>query len=202
MNYLWKNSKRVIVYEKRFLPGVLWMGDFDIILTFKKNRIWCRQLRNVVNFSHATQKPHRWQPLGVSCINENYDRHKKRSCMEFHTASWPVRESNPGLRRERASSWPLDQQAVCFIIESRRRDSNTRPLRPERSALPNWATPRYDFLAFEAVLISDSYILSRLQKKCKRFFEKNWKSFKKLKKPFKINIFTLLTYISKLLWIT
>ena len=86
--------------------------------------------------------------------------------------------------------------------ESRRRDSNTRPLRPERSALPNWATPRYDFLAFEAVLISDSYILSRLQKKCKRFFEKNWKSFKKLKKPFKINIFTLLTYISKLLWIT
>ena len=55
---------------------------------------------------------------------------------------WPVRESNPGLRRERASSWPLDQQAVCFIIESRRRDSNTRPLRPERSALPNWATPR------------------------------------------------------------
>ena len=115
---------------------------------------------------------------------------------------WPVRESNPGLRRERASSWPLDQQAVCFIIESRRRDSNTRPLRPERSALPNWATPRYDFLAFEAVLISDSYILSRLPKKCKRFFEKNWKSFKKLKKPFKINIFTLLTYISKLLWIT
>ena len=168
----------------------------------KKNRIWCRQLRNVVNFSHATQKPQRWQPLGFSCINENYDRHKKRSCMEFHTASWPVRESNPGLRRERASSWPLDQQAIFNFIQSRRRDSNTRPLRPERSALPNWATPRYDFLAFEAVLISDSYILSRLQKKCKRFFEKNWKSFKKLKKPFKINIFTLLTYISKLLWIT
>ncbi len=22
--------------KKRFLPGVLWMGDFDIILTFKK----------------------------------------------------------------------------------------------------------------------------------------------------------------------
>jgi len=29
------------------------------------------------------------------------------------------------------------------------------------------------FFAFEAVLISDSYILSRLPKKCKRFFEKN-----------------------------
>ena len=67
---------------------------------------------------------------------------KKEAVWKFHTASWPVRESNPGLRRERASSWPLDQQAVCFIIESRRRDSNTRPLRPERSALPNWATPR------------------------------------------------------------
>ena len=78
MNYLWKNSKRVIVYEKRFLPGVLWMGDFDIILTFKKNRIWCRQLRNVVNFSHATQKPQRalilWgflvrygEPLRLGC---------------------------------------------------------------------------------------------------------------------------------------
>ena len=26
--------------------------------------------------------------------------------------------------------------------ESRRQDSNLRPLRPERSALPNWATPR------------------------------------------------------------
>ena len=127
---------------------------------------------------------------------------KKEAVWKFHTASWPVRESNPGLRRERASSWPLDQQAIFNFVQSRRRDSNTRPLRPERSALPNWATPRYDFLAFEAVLISDSYILSRLQKKCKRFFEKNWKSFKKLKKPFKINIFTLLTYISKLLWIT
>ena len=96
----------------------------------------------------------------------------------------------------------LDRLTIRPCNKSRRRDSNTRPLRPERSALPNWATPRYDFLAFEAVLISDSYILSRLQKKCKRFFEKNWKSFKKLKKPFKINIFTLLTYISKLLWIT
>jgi len=29
------------------------------------------------------------------------------------------------------------------------------------------------FFAFEAVLISDSYILSRFPKKCKRFFEKN-----------------------------
>ena len=59
---------------------------------------------------------------------------------------WPVRESNPGLRRERASSWPLDQQAIFNFVQSRRRDSNTRPLRPERSALPNWATPRLDYV--------------------------------------------------------
>ena len=171
MNYLWKNSKRVIVYEKRFLPGVLWMGDFDIILTFKKNRIWCRQLRNVVNFSHATQKPHRWQPLGVSCINENYDRHKKRSCMEFHTASWPVRESNPGLRRERASSWPLDQQALVCI-------SRGDKIRTCDLCVPNAALyqtePRLDvFKALCFVLFtSDSYIIAWPWKKCKRFFEK------------------------------
>ena len=30
--------------------------------------------------------------------------------------------------------------------ESRRQDSNLRPLRPERSALPNWATPRLDYV--------------------------------------------------------
>ena len=34
------------------------------------------------------------------------------------------------------TAWPIG------LIKSRRRDSNTRPLRPERSALPNWATPR------------------------------------------------------------
>ena len=40
---------------------------------------------------------------------------KKEAVWKFHTASWPVRESNPGLRRERASSWPLDQQALVCI---------------------------------------------------------------------------------------
>ena len=37
------------------------------------------------------------------------------------------------------------KKSTCFhksIFWSRWRDSNTRPLRPERSALPNWATPR------------------------------------------------------------
>ena len=133
----------------------------------KKNRIWCRQLRNVVNFSHATQKPQRLPPLGFSCINENYDRYKKRSCMEFHTASWPVRESNPGLRRERASSWPLDQQAG---IEATRFELATSASRTQRSTKLSHASM---FLSVCFVLFtSDSYILSWLRKKCKRFFEK------------------------------
>ena len=36
----------------------------------------------------------------------------------------------------------LDRLTIRPCNKSRRRDSNTRPLRPERSALPNWATPR------------------------------------------------------------
>ena len=101
---------------------------------------------------------------------------KKEAVWKFHTASWPVRESNPGLRRERASSWPLDQQAVCFIIESRRRDSNTRPLRPERSALPNWATPRYDFLRFWSGAHQRLLYTITLSKKMQAFF---WEKLKK-----------------------
>ena len=36
----------------------------------------------------------------------------------------------------------LDRLTIRPCNKSRRRDSNTRPLRPERSALPNWATLR------------------------------------------------------------
>lgn len=125
--YLWK---KVPAWSS--LDGWFWY-HIDI----KKNRIWCRQLRNVVNFSHATQKPQRWQPLGFSCINENYDRHKKEAVwntIQLHDLSgnrtrvYAVR----GRRLDRLTNRP----------ESRRQDSNLRPLRPERSALPNWATPR------------------------------------------------------------
>ncbi len=86
----------------------------------------------MVNFSHATQKPQRWQPLGFSCINENYDRHKKEAVwntIQLHDLSgnrtrvYAVR----GRRLDRLTNRP----------ESRRQDSNLRPLRPERSALPN-----------------------------------------------------------------
>ena len=55
---------------------------------------------------------------------------KKESVWKFHTASWPVRESNPGLRRERASSWPLDQQAG---IEATRFELATSASRTQRS---------------------------------------------------------------------
>ena len=78
MNYLWKNSKRVIVYEKKVPAWSSLDGWFWYHIDIKKNRIWCRQLRNVVNFSHATQKPQRWQPLGFSCINETMIDIKKK----------------------------------------------------------------------------------------------------------------------------
>ena len=55
---------------------------------------------------------------------------KKEAVWKFHTASWPVRESNPGLRRERASSWPLDQQAR---IEATRFELATSASRTQRS---------------------------------------------------------------------
>ena len=86
----------------------------------------------MVNFSHATQKPQRLPPLGFSCINENYDRHKKEAVwntIQLHDLSgnrtrvYAVR----GRRLDRLTNRP----------ESRRQDSNLRPLRPERSALPN-----------------------------------------------------------------
>ena len=122
---------------------------------------------------------------------------KKEAVWKYHTASWPVRESNPGLRRERASSWPLDQQAG---IEATRFELATSASRTQRSTKLSHAS-MFLSVCF-ALFTSDLYIIAWPWKKCKRFFEKNWKSFKKLKKPFKINIFTLLTYISKLLWIT
>ena len=86
----------------------------------------------MVNFSHATQKPQRLPPLGFSCINENYDRYKKEAVwnsIQLHDLSgnrtrvYAVR----GRRLDRLTNRP----------ESRRQDSNLRPLRPERSALPN-----------------------------------------------------------------
>ena len=41
------------------------------------------------------------------------------------------------------SPWEGDVLAAWLQgLESRWQDSNLRPLRPERSALPNWATPR------------------------------------------------------------
>ena len=142
----------------------------------KKNRIWCRQLRNVVNFSHATQKPQRWQPLGFSCINENYDRHKKEAVwnsIQLHDLSgnrtrvYAVR----GRRLDRLTNRP----------ESRRQDSNLRPLRPERSALPNWATPRCSW----------AFVLRCLPATCIYYHdsEKNasvfWKKCKFLKQIFR-----------------
>ena len=92
---------------------------------------------------------------------------KKEAVWKFHTASWPVRESNPGLRRERASSWPLDQQAG---IEATRFELATSASRTQRSTKLSHAS-MFLSVCF-ALFTSDLYILSWLRKKCKRFFKK------------------------------
>ena len=92
---------------------------------------------------------------------------KKEAVWKFHTASWPVRESNPGLRRERASSWPLDQQAR---IEATRFELATSASRTQRSTKLSHAS-MFLSVCF-ALFTSDLYILSWLRKKCKRFFKK------------------------------
>ena len=92
---------------------------------------------------------------------------KKEAVWKFHTASWPVRESNPGLRRERASSWPLDQQAG---IEATRFELATSASRTQRSTKLSHASMFLN-VCF-ALFTSDLYILSWLRKKCKRFLKK------------------------------
>ena len=47
--------------------------------------------------------------------------------------------------------WPTSHIYFFFAYrQSRRQDLNLRPLRPERSALPNWATPRAKQLVGES----------------------------------------------------
>ena len=72
-----------------------------------------------------------------------------------------------GRRLDRLTNRPY------LILFNRGDVIRTRDLCVPNAALYQ-TEPRLDmiFFAFEAVLISDSYILSRLPKKCKRFFEK------------------------------
>ena len=126
----------------------------------------------MVNFSHATQKPQRWQPLGFSCINENYDRHKKEAVwnsIQLHDLSgnrtrvYAVR----GRRLDRLTNRPY------LILFNRGDVIRTRDLCVPNAALYQ-TEPRLDvFKAFCFVLFtSDSYIIAWPWKKCKRFFEK------------------------------
>ena len=102
---------------------------------------------------------------------------------------WPVRESNPGLRRERASSWPLDQQAG---IEATRFELATSASRTQRSTKLShasiWfssllkrcssATPIY----YHALQKNASVFLKKFQ-----FFEKKFfrRIFRDQEKPHK-----------------
>ena len=111
-------------------------------------------------------------------INENYDKHKKRSCMEVPYSFMTCPGIEPGFTPWEGvvlTAWPSG------LNESRRRDSNTRPLRPERSALPNWATPRCSW----------TFVLRCLPATCIYYHdsEKNasvfWKKCKFLKQIFR-----------------
>ena len=167
MNYLWKNSKRVIVYEKKVPAWSSLDGWFWYHIDIKKNRIWCRQLRNVVNFSHATQKPQRWQPLGFSCINETMiDITKKLYGIPYSFMTCPGIE--PGFT-------PWEGVVLTAWPTGRNRGDKIRTC---DLCVPNAALyqtePRLDvFKALCFVLFtSDSYIIAWPWKKCKRFFEK------------------------------
>ena len=167
MNYLWKNSKRVIVYEKKVPAWSSLDGWFWYHIDIKKNRIWCRQLRNVVNFSHAMQKPQRWQPLGFSCINETMiDIKKKLYGIPYSFMTCPGIE--PGFT-------PWEGVVLTAWPTGRNRGDKIRTC---DLCVPNAALyqtePRLDvFKALCFVLFtSDSYIIAWPWKKCKRFFEK------------------------------
>ena len=95
----------------------------------------------------------------------NYPSKKVRKYLL--TFLWPHRESNPGLRRERASSWPLDHEAE---IEATRFELATSASRTQRSTKLSHAS-MFLSVCF-ALFTSDLYILSWLRKKCKRFLKK------------------------------
>ena len=142
-------------------------GWFWYHIDIKKNRIWCRQLRNVVNFSHATQKPQRWQPLGFSCINETMiDIKKKLYEIPYSFMTCPGIE--PGFT-------PWEGVVLTAWPTGRNRGDKIRTC---DLCVPNAALyqtePRLDvFKALCFVLFtSDSYIIAWPWKKCKRFFEK------------------------------
>ena len=87
------------------------------------------------------------------------------------TGAFPPLRPNGALRAQwgrRTKLWHADTKTGCHIFMwhpvfvSARQDLNLRPLRPERSALPNWATRRFmpfskhktyhtDFLSFRQV---------------------------------------------------
>ena len=69
----------------------------------------------------------------------------------------------------------LDRLTIRPCNKSRRRDSNTRPLRPERSALPNWATLRYFVVCFCYVVQRKTYYIIGYRN-CQQVF---WKKLKK-----------------------
>ena len=79
--------------------------------------------------------------------------------------------------KNKESPWNKDFLCIneCWWLWSRWQDLNLRPLRPERSALPNWATPRYLILYANLLLCAFFYftralrLLLRCPKKLRNF---------------------------------
>ena len=60
------------------------------------------------------------------------------------TLIWEIQPSNLPVFTKKPPKSAVFSMCIFFVypLWSRWQDSNLRPLRPERSALPNWATPR------------------------------------------------------------
>ena len=71
------------------------------------------------------------------------------------------------------------------------RDSNSRPLEPHSSAIPNFATPGSSIVSLS---LGDFDILAHLSKKCKCFFHYFSKFFKRI---FKSHLSTFFQYFQK-----
>ena len=103
-------------------------------------------------------------------INENYDKHKKRSCMEVPYSFMTCPGIEPGFTPWEGvvlTAWPTGLKSS---IEATWFEHATSASRTQRSTKLSHAS-MFLSVCF-ALFTSDLYILSWLRKKCKRFLKK------------------------------
>ena len=106
-------------------------------------------------------------------------------------ASQSLRDSSPRTeatkRRWKDGSWIKNKTERAFtlsVLWSECRDSNSRPLEPHSSAIPNFATPGY----FVCRSLGDFDIIPQARTKCKhyfRFFQKIF-SFSEMRPKYRL----------------